>query len=222
MHTPFLDFHTHAKGCERYLTRDDILVIQSLHLDEPPHPRANFVTLGIHPMLSGAAQVANRYLQAPQELLTEWCHTITLSTTPVIAIGECGWDHRSPLTLPQQDSLVDFHITLSEQLRLPLIFHIVGGWHYLLAKKKSHPTTNLPWIVHGFRGKPALAQQLTNAGIHLSLHPYCTTPPTPYLLETDDTSVDIQTHYQERGLSSEAKKADIINLFCRLFPTIYQ
>lgn len=207
----YLDFHTHASGCEKYTDDSTVLVVQSLHLLEPLHPRADYATLGVHPMLPGASDVLQRYQAEPQALLQEWQDRIESSPTPIIAIGECGWDHRAPLSLEQQDLLVDFHIVLSQARHLPIVFHIIGGWHHLLRKHRAATT---PWCVHGFRGKPQLAQQLADAGIFLSLHPLAPTPPLhDYFLETDESPFTIQDHYQARGADRQEK----FNLFSKLF-----
>lgn len=215
---PYLDFHTHAEGCKKYLEDKDVIVIQSLHLGEKVEPRANFATWGVHPMLEGTKEFVDQLRQDREQLISEWYRTLSL-TPKLIGVGECGWDNRSPLSLEEQELLVDFHIALADQLGYPLIFHIVGGWHHLLAKKKSHSKSEVPWIVHGFRGSAALAKQLTSAGIFLSLHPYCSSGVCDkYFLETDDTPMAIESHYRARDLLHEEQRQGVINLFCGLFP----
>lgn len=207
----YIDFHTHWAGCEKYLDDNTVIVVQSLHLQEEIHPRADYATIGIHPMLSGAAEVLQKYQEAPQELLREWSELINDSPIPIIALGECGWDNRSSLSIDAQNQLIDFQIQLASQLQLPMVYHIVGGWHHLL---KRHQEATTPWIVHGFRGKPQLANQLTEAGIYLSLHPLAPTPPiNNYFLETDETPIHIRAHYKSRGADGEEK----FNLFFNLF-----
>ncbi|MDD7437231.1 MAG: TatD family hydrolase [Bacteroidales bacterium] len=207
----YIDFHTHWAGCEKYLNDDSVIVVQSLHLQEAMHPRANYITIGVHPMLPGASDIVQQYRKTPEKILSEWSDRINNSSTPIIAIGECGWDNRSPLSAEAQNQLVDFQVQLALLLRLPMVFHIVGGWHYLL---KKHQEATTPWIVHGFRGKSQLANQLTEAGIFLSLHPLSPEPPNNnYLLETDDSSNHVRDQYQSRGANCEEK----FNLFSNLF-----
>lgn len=212
--TPYLDFHTHTQGCQSQIGNDDVLVVQSLHLHEAPHPRANYVTYGIHPMLEGTHQVLQEYISHPSEALARHTEAIRNLSTPVIGIGECGWDRRAPLTLEEQEQLINLQLELSRTLGLPMIFHIVGAWHHLLALRKQIKDPTPPWVVHGFRGKPQLAQQLTHAGLLLSLHPKapCIDGITTFL-ETDDTPYTIQEHYQTRFQGNEAKKDKIIKLF---------
>lgn len=207
----YVDFHTHFAGCEKYLNDDTVLVVQSLHLDEELHPRADYASIGVHPMLPGAKEVLQKYQEAPEELMAKWIDRIKSSRAPIIALGECGWDPRSPLSIDEQHQLIDLHLEISRLLKLPIVFHVVSGWHHLLKKHKEATTS---WFVHGFRGNPQLAQQLTNAGILISLHPLAPTPPIKeFLLETDDTSIHIKTHYQSRNIDCE----DRFNVFSRLF-----
>ena len=57
----------------------------------------------------------------------------------------------------------------------------------------------MPWIIHGFRGKPQLAQQLLNNGFYISLgehfNPQTVTiiPTNRLLFETDESTLDINT-----------------------------
>lgn len=207
----YLDFHTHASGCNKYLNDKEVIVVQSLQWGELPHPRANYATLGIHPMLPDTPAYLQQIQHHPKELQLEWVKQITQSNTPIIGIGECGWDKRATISLEEQNQLVRFQVEIANQLMLPVIFHVVGGWQHLLALQSIAQT---PWVVHGFRGKPQLAQQLSNAGIYLSLHPFAPTPPIePFLLETDDTPIHIRTHYEERGTDI----CSTVKLFSNLF-----
>jgi TatD DNase family protein len=57
----------------------------------------------------------------------------------------------------------------------------------------------MPWIIHGFRGKPQLARQLINQGFYISLgelfNPQTATiiPTNRLLFETDESTLDIDT-----------------------------
>lgn len=83
----------------------------------------------------------------------------------VVAIGETGLDKRRGPSLDIQIPLFRRHIELAESVRKPLIVHCVGAWQELLALPRPRVMT----IIHGFRGKPELARQLTAAGFFLSL-----------------------------------------------------
>lgn len=114
-----------------------------------------------------------------------------------VGIGECGIDtQRSTVGKETQIEILARHIELSEKMKLPLVLHIVGGWDTVLnLKKQMRP--EMPWIIHGFRGKPELAKQLTVNGIALSYgEKYNTgsvisTPLEQMLAESDGTTADI-------------------------------
>lgn len=88
----------------------------------------------------------------------------------VVMIGEMGIDkRRSPLTLTEQIALTRAHALLAEELRKPLILHTVGAWPEIMALRKELKPSQ-PWIIHGFRGKSQLAEQLLRAGFILSVN----------------------------------------------------
>lgn len=88
----------------------------------------------------------------------------------VLAIGETGIDMARQPVAPAdvQRQWLLRHISLSEELGKPLIIHVVKGLDTIMQLKKQLKPRQ-PWIWHGFRGKPEMARQLTDAGIFLSL-----------------------------------------------------
>lgn len=85
----------------------------------------------------------------------------------VIRIGECGIDKLKGAPIAEQEKIFTLHIELSEKLQKPLTIHCVKAFERLLAlHKQLHPAQR--WAIHGFRGKPNLAQQLLSAGFDLS------------------------------------------------------
>ena len=92
-----------------------------------------------------------------------------LATHPqVIAIGEAGLDALKGAPIDKQIEIFRHHVTLSEKYKKPLIIHCVKAFNEIISlKKQLRPT--MPWIIHGFRGKPQLAQQLLDNGFYISL-----------------------------------------------------
>lgn len=87
----------------------------------------------------------------------------------VVAIGECGIDHlRGPEIEIQQDVFVR-QAEIAEKAGKPLLIHCVRAYDKILELHKRLRPQRSQWIIHGFRGKPELARQLTCAGIYLSL-----------------------------------------------------
>lgn len=87
----------------------------------------------------------------------------------VVMIGECGVDRRRGSGSPaRQLELTERHAALAESLGKPLLLHVVGAWSEIMAlRRRMRPS--VPWIIHGFRGKPQLARQLLDAGFDISL-----------------------------------------------------
>lgn len=125
----------------------------------------------------------------------------TLLDKDVIAVGECGLDKNIETDYEHQAQLFLYHIQLSEELLKPLIIHCVGYFNELIElRKKLNPSQD--WIVHGFRGKPQLAEQLLKAGFYLSFgekfNPESVRicPLNRLLIETDESQLPLLTIYQ--------------------------
>lgn len=112
--------------------------------------------------------------------------------THVLMIGETGLDKincNAPIEL--QMEVFREHIRLSELIRKPLIVHCVKAVDELIAIRKESKATQ-PWIIHGFRGGIEQWQQLTRAGLHISIGRYHNAElikslsPQQFLLESDN------------------------------------
>ena len=110
----------------------------------------------------------------------------------VTRIGECGLDKLQGASEVEQERIFALHIALSEQVKKPLTIHCVKAFDRLLAlHKQLRPTQR--WAIHGFRGKPELAQQLLTAGFDLSfgkhyhLESFKLCPPERRFQETDES-----------------------------------
>lgn len=135
-------------------------------------------------------------------------------TENVIAIGECGIDTlKSPASMELQEEIFRAHAQLADALRKPLIIHCVKAFDRLVAlHKELNP--QWAWIIHGFRGKPQQAAQLTKAGLYISLgerfnHESAKAIPTERLfIETDESACPIADIYtavaQAKGISVES------------------
>lgn len=192
-----LDFHTHLHNIERYRGDSTVIAVRSLMPDEEPDDRSDYFTVGIHPM-------------EPDHTVEELEQLAQRVGSQLIGIGECGWDGRSPLSMERQTELVRAQIRLADRLGLPIIYHVVGGWHLLLRERKAHPEGI--WIVHGFRGKPALLRQLEEADIRVSLHPkyhWEAVPTLPFFLETDDSDTPLSEVYERAARTQSISKEEL-------------
>ncbi len=143
------DAHTHRRDGA---TPDAVVQIEP----DEALPAAGRFSTGVHPWRSARAAELWPKVEA------------MAADSRIVAIGECGLDRRRGAPLPEQTELFLRHVRLAERLGKPLIVHCVGAWAELLALHR-HARPRMPWMVHGFRGKPQLARQLLDAGMHISL-----------------------------------------------------
>lgn len=143
-----------------------------------------FYSAGIHPWDAEKAD----------EAVFEWLQCVALSPQ-VVAIGECGIDLAVSTPLQTQTNIFIKMILLSESVNKPLIVHCVRGWQILMDIYRI-TERQTPWIIHGFRGKPQLAQQLTKHGFYLSYGKHFNpeslrvTPAAQLLIESDTGNID--------------------------------
>lgn len=171
-----LDIHTHNQLADNAI----------INLNDTSELSADkYYSIGIHPWLS------DKYTQH------QLSHISQIASYPqVLAIGECGLDAIKGDKLENQIKLLKFHIKLSEAVKKPLILHIVKCYPQIIALKKEYKPTQ-PWIIHGFRGKPQLAEELIRHGVYLSFgckyNPSSVqiTPIDRLLAETDDCPCSI-------------------------------
>ena len=180
--TPPFDFHTHR------LDTPPGTGIVSLPRPIVLHPEAwhpqvgGLYAAGIHPWWTADADFQlDRYLSSLSHLL---------ALPEVVQVGECGLDRLRGADLDTQCAVFAAQVALAEQHRLPLTLHVVRAFDVILRlHKQLRPTTQ--WTIHGFRGKPALARQLLDAGFDLSFGPkhnaasWAATPPDRRHCETD-------------------------------------
>lgn len=147
----FRDVHTHNR-----VFGPDVLV--NLPLDEPA-PKAGWVSRGIHPWDT----------VLPDERLDELFTLLGREAREraTVAIGEAGLDGLRGAGLDRQEKIFIRQARLAEDVSKPLIIHCVRAFDRLMHLKKEIQPSQI-WLVHGFRGKPALARQLLDAGFHLS------------------------------------------------------
>lgn len=130
--------------------------IINIEPDALPLPAAGRFSTGVHPWRSAEAAKLWPMVEA------------VAADKRIVAIGECGIDRLRGADIKMQQELFMRHACLAERVGKPLIIHCVRAWGELLGAY-SDIKPSQPWIVHGFRGGPALARQLLDAGMHISL-----------------------------------------------------
>lgn len=127
-----------------------------------------------------------------------WREFVSAAAAPcVAAIGECGIDIPKGGLLAEQMLAFRKQALLAERLRKPLVIHCVKAQEIIIGMKKDlNPL--MPWIIHGFRGKPTVAEVWLRAGFMLSYgekfnpESVALTPPDSILAETDESELTIE------------------------------
>ena len=159
-------------------------------------------SVGIHPWHIHTADT-----DAQKDLLR------TATANPqVVAIGEAGLDKLATGFADGQEDIFRFQCILAEEMQKPLIVHLVRAVDELLRMRSAIKPT-VPWVIHGFRGGPQLAEELLRHGMYISFGTRYnatamrTVPRNRMFLETDDSNADIRSLYEEAasviGISEE-------------------
>jgi TatD DNase family protein len=219
----FIDIHNH--GAEPV---DGVFTVETMMAHEgrkPENIKGLTFTYGIHPWH-----------------LDEKNHNLFLARVienagnpDVSAIGEAGFDRIKGPSSGLQRKTFEEQADIAEENGKPVIIHCVRAWDDLLREHKRLKP-KMPWLVHGFRGKPDLAQQLVSKGMYLSFwFDFVTRPEAVPLLksvpkeriflETDGADIDIREIYSKvsgcLGLTGNELREQIFsnfNLFFKLNP----
>lgn len=209
---PFLNIHTHHPD-----SREEVL---SILCCEPSaflkgEVCANSVSIGHHPWKVGRQSGAE--LAAMAHLLQQ---------KQVVAVGEIGLDKVCETEFSLQTEFFKTQLRMAACVQKPVIVHCVKAWEELLAVLAQ--IDNLPPVViHGFRGKPQLAEQLVRHNCFLSFgqkfnaDTLRSLPLGSFFLETDDEpEVDIMDVYKNvaslLGLDVEVLKSVVYEAWKRL------
>ena len=201
----YYDLHTHhfPEGNE------DICVIKSC-ASYPPLERVGggayiFYSIGIHPWY-----IPKENIEKELDLIEKYA-----SSHNVKAIGECGLDKLCDADFELQKEVFSSHILISEKIRKPLLIHCVKSFDEMIFfKKESRPIQ--AWIIHGFRGKPQQAKQLTEQGFYFSFgfnyneQSLQNVPIERIFFETDDSGCDIRTIYRNAAKTLNISEKNLI------------
>jgi len=202
-----IDIHTHGAGHG----------IRNCSPQQYKSDSQGWFSLGIHPWN------INKYDgQLPWNLLYD-----ASFKSNVLAIGESGLDKMCGVPMSVQMDVFIKHIHLAEKADKPLIIHMVKSLEELLLLRKQLKP-HCPWIIHGFRGKPAQVQQIISHGLFLSYGEYynpqsvALTPIEKMFIETDESSLPIEDILEH---IASCKRMDVEELrlhfeenVCKVFP----
>ena len=145
------------------------------------------------------------------------------------AIGEIGLDRLQGPSIEIQRAMLLDQLSLANEHKKPVLFHIVKAWDEFYSLVKSQQQT--PWIIHGFN-TPKQFPRLVQTKVIFSLGPSSIQNPhmqpllhqiplNRLLFETDDSTIDINQVYLDFSLATstplEAIYAQIEQNFLAIF-----
>lgn len=144
----------------------------------------------------------------------------------VVALGEAGLDKLAAAPLARQAAVLEQQARMADAAGKPLVLHVVRAADELLRLQRLLRPA-VPWLIHGFRGKPEAARMYLRHGFCLSFgaryHPDALklVPDDLLLLETDESSLPIELLLRQaadvRGVTAEALRAALQANVRRLF-----
>jgi TatD DNase family protein len=216
----YIDIHTHDGAA----SGPGIFSVISLMAHERARPEnitSVAFTFGIHPWFL----TESNHKQQIEAVIN------TAGSSPVIAIGEAGFDRLRGPSPDLQRIAFEEQVTIAGEYNKPVIIHCVRAWEELFrAHKRLKPS--LPWLVHGFRGNKDLAAQLISKNMFLSfwfnfiIRPEAaklikSLPADRIFLETDGSGVDIKDIYTkvsaDLGITVEKLKGILYKNFNGFF-----
>lgn len=121
--------------------------------------------LGLHPWY--VKTLAPAELEAALEELPT-----LVRTTRCAAIGECGLDalhaKRNGAPMELQQRVLDAHLTLAHETRLPIVLHCVGAHALLLSMLEAHGVLPGGGVMHSYSGPAELVPRYAKLGLSFS------------------------------------------------------
>lgn len=147
----YFDIHTHHMGGDGFrivnCPPDDFMPCQE-----------QWYSVGVHPWALQQGEVRQETWEKLREAAVH---------PQVLAVGEAGLDRLVQVPMKLQEAVFARQAELAGEAGKPLIVHLVRAVDELLRLKKALKP-GVPWIIHGFRGKAALAEELLRHGFYLS------------------------------------------------------
>lgn len=196
---PVLDIHTH------HLPAVPSQSIQNCFPETFCPHAGSFYSVGLHPW----------YLKK-ETLEQQWQSLLDALRHPqVVALGEAGLDRLADTAMELQLEAFGRQIRLCEERDYPLVIHAVRVMDEMLRLKKEY-RPQVPWIIHGFRGKKEQAMQFLRQGFYLSFgekfqeEALRVTPADRLFFETDESRTDIHRIYEHAAVVRGVSAAELI------------
>lgn len=183
IHVMITDLHSHISSPDAVLSLDPSDLSDKSDPSQIPS-KAPLFTCGLHPW--NADRFSPELLDKLRQML---------GRPGCLGLGEAGLDAMRGPAIDLQTAVFEAQARLAIEMELPMVIHCVRAHEPLIALyRRLRPAR--PWIIHGFRGKPAVARRLLDAGLSLSLGPRFNTetariiPLERLFIETDAMTPD--------------------------------
>jgi TatD DNase family protein len=162
---------------------------------EGPFPSDKMLSCGLHPW-----HYSNNFKEAIGGI------SELAESGKIVAVGETGFDPKSPVSLEIQKEIFLEHLFISEKYQLPIIVHCVKNFNVLIDVVKTHKPAQA-MIIHGFNGKISFVCELVKNGFYFSVSEnilknpdkakifFSFVPSDRIFFETDDLHGDISNIY---------------------------
>lgn len=199
----YFDIHTHHMGGDgfRIVNRppDDFMPCQE-----------QWYSVGVHPWALQQGEVRQETWEKLREAAVH---------PQVLAVGEAGLDRLVQVPMKLQEAVFARQAELAGEAGKPLIVHLVRAVDELLRLKKALKP-GVPWIIHGFRGKAALAEELLRHGFYLSFGEKYqegalnVVPLSHLFLETDESLASIFRLYARAAAVRQLSVGELATAVC--------
>lgn len=150
----------------------------------------------------------------------------------MLAIGECGLDRSVAIDFALQEWCFRQQIQLAENHHKPLIIHCVRAFSDLIRHKKESKS-NLPWIIHGYRGNLETALSLIKHEFYFSvgekllkdetkLDVFRAIPVDRLFLETDESETSITEIYSLAAQIVMIEVQELSQIITQNFNTVFR
>ena len=186
--TSIIDIHTHIKPKQPETAIWNCMPDTLCQFDSG----VRYASIGLHPWFLSQSS----FMEDKTALVD------ALSRKEIIAIGEAGLDKLCNTDWDLQMDAFLLQAELAAKRNMPLIIHCVKAHNEMMALKRKLNPVNA-WIIHGFRGKPELAERYIQAGFYLSIGAKFNAASIPSIplhrmfIETDESPLPVEQTYNQ-------------------------
>jgi len=180
-----------------------------------------YYSIGIHPWF-----VVEERIEADLAIIES-----KLQESNCLAIGECGLDKRTEISMELQQMVFEKQLLLAQKYQKPVVIHCVAAFQEVITLKKKL-NISVPMLIHGFSKNTQVAKQLVDTGFYISFGKYLllntelevvfkSIPNNRFFLETDTVEEGIEAVYnlgaKYKGISVKEMQGLVNSNFLEVF-----